>query len=248
MASRKSNPILTIYRRELKSLFASPVAYVFLIAFLVLTGVMTYMVGNAYERRQADLAVLFMWMPIIFLLLAPAASMGLWAEERRTGTIELLLTSPITLGQAVTGKFLASWTFMTIGVLLTFPAVLTACYLGDPDLGVIASGYLGLVLMAGAYIAVGMFASALTRSQVIAFVTSLGLCLLLFMAGFQPITGMFAKWAPHLAEAVASFSTMTHFYPLQRGVVDLAAVAYYLSVMVFASFAALVALDNRKAS
>jgi len=248
MASRKSNPVLTIYRRELKSLFASPVAYVFLIAFLVLTGVITYMVGNAYERRQADLAVLFMWMPIIFLLLAPAASMGLWAEERRTGTIELLLTSPITLGQAVTGKFLASWTFMTIGVLLTFPAVLTACYLGDPDLGVIASGYLGLVLMAGAYIAVGMFASALTRSQVIAFVTSLGLCLLLFMAGFQPITGMFAKWAPRLAEAVASFGTMTHFYPLQRGVVDLAAVAYYLSVMVFASFAALIALDNRKAS
>lgn len=248
MATSKSNPVLTIYRRELKSLFASPVAYVFLIAFLVLTGVLTYMVGQAYERRQADLAVLFMWTPIVFLLLAPAASMGLWAEERRTGTIELLLTSPITLGQAVAGKFLASWTFMTIGVLLTFPAALTANYLGNPDNGVIVCGYVGLILMAGAYIAVGMFASALTRSQVIAFVTSLGLCLLLFLAGFQPITAPLAKLAPRLAEVVASFGTMTHFYALQRGVLDLASIAYYLSVMVFASFAALIVLDNRKAS
>lgn len=248
MAPRKTNPILTIYRREMKSLFASPVAYVFLIAFLVLTGVLTFMVDKTYEYRQADLSVLFRWMPVVFLLLAPAASMGLWAEERRTGTIELLLTSPVTLGQAVAGKFLASWTFMAIGVLLTFPAVLTATTLGDPDLGVVACGYTGLVLMAGAYIAVGMFASALTRSQVIAFVTSLGLCLLLFLAGFQPVTGLFAQWAPRLAEIVAAFGTMTHFYALQRGVLEFTAVAYYLSVMVFASAAALVALDNRKAS
>ncbi len=248
MAARKPNPVFTIYRRELKSLFASPVAYVFLIAFLVLAGVMTFMVGSAYERRQADLAVLFLWTPIIFLLLAPAASMGLWAEERRTGTIELLLTSPITLAQAVAGKFLAAWSFMTIGVLLTFPAVLTVNALGSPDNGVIACGYIGLILMAGAYIAVGMFASALTRSQVIAFVTSLGLCLLLFMAGFQPVTGLFSKWAPRLAEAVAALGTMPYFYALQRGVLDFAAVAYYGSVMLFASAAALVALDNRKAS
>jgi len=248
MSAAKSNPVLTIYRRELKSLFASPVAYVFLIAFLVLTAFLTFLVGHAYERRQADLAVLFMWMPIIFLLLAPAASMGLWAEERRNGTIELLLTSPITLGQAVAGKFLASWTFMTIAVLLTFPAVITVNYLGSPDNGVILCGYLGLILMAGAYIAVGMFASAMTRSQVIAFVTSLGICLVLFLAGFEPITGMFARWAPRLAEVVASFGTMTHFYALQRGVVDLASVAYFVSIMIFASFGALVVLDNRKAA
>lgn len=248
MAEKKPNLVCTIYRRELKSLFSSPVAYVFLVAFLVLTGVLTFMVGSAYERRQADLAVLFLWMPIVFLLLAPAASMGLWAEERRTGTIELLLTAPLTLAQAVAGKFLASWTFMVIGILLTFPTVLTACFLGNPDTGVMLSGYLGLILMSGAYIAVGMFASALTRSQVIAFVTSLGLCLLLFMAGFEPVTGLFSKWAPRLAEVVASFGTMSHFYALQRGVIDLAAVAYYISVMVFAAAAALVALDNRKAS
>ncbi len=248
MAGRKPNLICTIYRRELKSLFASPVAYVFLVAFLVLTGVMTFMVGQAYERRQADLAVLFFWTPIVFLLLAPAASMGLWAEERRTGTIELLLTSPVTLAQAVAGKFFASWTFMAIGVLLTFPTVLTVAYLGRPDWGVVLSGYLGLLLMAGAYIAVGMFASALTRSQVIAFVTSFGLCLLLFLAGFDLVANLFARWAPRLSGAVAAFGSMTHFYGLQRGVIDLSAIAYYASVMLFASAASLVALDNRKAS
>lgn len=248
MRKMKNNPVLTIFKREIKSLFSSPVAYVFLVAFLMLTGVMTFMIGMAYERRQADMAPLFMWIPVILLLLAPAASMGLWAEERRNGTIELLLTAPVTLAQAVAGKFLAAWAFMSIGIALTFPAVITVFYLGDPDPGPIIGGYAGLILMAGTYIATGMFASALTRSQVIAFVTSLGLCLVLFMAGFSPVTDLFAKWAPGLAEAVASFGTMTHFYPLQRGILSLGSVVYYLSVMLFAAAAAKVVLENRKAS
>lgn len=245
---KNNNPVSVIFRRELKALFTSPVAYVFLVAFLVLTGVLTFLVDKTYERRQADMSVLFNWMPVVFLLLAPAASMGLWAEERRNGTIELLLTAPITLRQAVAGKFLAAWSFITLGIALTFPAVLTIFYLGNPDPGPIVSGYLGLVLMAGAYIAVGMFASALTRSQVIAFVTSLGLCLLLFMAGFSPVTSLFARWAPRTAEIVAAFGSMSHFYPLQRGIVALSDVLYFASIMIFASEAAILALENRKAA
>ena len=243
-----TSPTLTVLRRELKSLFTSPVAYVFLVAFLALSGVLAFLVDKTYERRQADLLVLFNWIPVVLLLLAPAASMGLWAEERRNGTIELLLTAPVTLRQAVAGKFLAAWAFMAIGIVLTFPAAVTVFALGNPDPGPIASGYLGLVLMAGAYIAVGMFASALTRSQVIAFVVSLALCLVLFMAGFSPVTGLFARWAPRTAEIVAAFGTMSHFYPLQRGVVALGDVFYYVSVMAVATEAAVVALENRKAA
>ena len=246
---RSLNNCLAVFRREIRSYFESPVAYVFMVVFLVLSGFLTFSVTQFYERRVADLQPFFFWHPWVFLLLVPAATMGLWAEERRAQTIELLLTMPITMGQAVLGKFLAAWLFLSMGIALTFPIVLTTCSLGDPDLGVVACGYIGSFLLAGAYVSVGMLTSAMTRSQVIAFVLSLILCLLLVVAGWPPVTNFFVQWAPNwLVETVAAFSFMPHFESLQRGVLDFRDVAYYLSVMVFMVMATHVVLDNRKSA
>lgn len=240
---------LAVYRRELKSYFESPVAYVFLVSFLLLTGFLTFAVAHFYERQTADLEVFFTFHPWVYLLLVPAATMGLWAEERRTGTIELLLTMPVTLLQTIMGKFLAAWLFITIGIVLTFPIVLTTCYLGDPDLGVIFCGYVGSILMAGAYVSVGMFTSALTRSQVIAFVIALLVCLLLLLAGWPPVTSLFSQWAPSwLVEGIAAFSFTQHFESIKRGVIDLRDIAYYASVMVFMIAGSHTVLQNRTAA
>lgn len=238
-----------VFKRELKSYFESPVAYVFLVGFLVLTGFLTFSVTRFYERQVADLQPFFFWHPWVYLLLVPAATMGLWAEERRTGTIELLLTMPVTLLQAIMGKFLAGWLFITIGLACTFPVVLTASYLGRPDMGVIFCGYVGSALMAGAYVSVGMLTSAMTRSQVIAFVVSLLLCLLLLLAGWPPVTSLFTQWAPSwLVEAIAAFSFTPHFESLQRGVIDARDLTYYLSVMVFMIAGTQIVLANRTAA
>lgn len=240
---------LAIFKRELKSYFESPVAYVFLVSFLLLTGFLTFSVARFYERQTADLEVFFTFHPWVYLLLVPAATMGLWAEERRTGTIELLLTMPVTLMQTVLGKFLAAWLFITLGIVLTCPIVLTTCYLGNPDLGVILCGYIGSILMAGAYVAVGMMTSAMTRSQVIAFVVSLLICLLLLLAGWPPVTNLFSQWAPAwLVEGVASFSFTSHFESIKRGVIDLRDLAYYASVMVFMIAGTHMVLENRSAA
>jgi len=238
----------TIFQREFRAYFNSPVAGVFLVAFLVLTGFLTFRVSQFYEARQASLDRFFMWHPWVYLLLVPAATMGLWAEERRSGTLELLLTFPVTLAETLLGKFLAAWAFIAIGLACTFPIVLTTAWLGDPDMGAIVTGYAGSFLLAGASVAIGTFASALTRSQVISFVTALSACLLLTLAGFEPVTGLFAAWAPWLADAVAACSLLQHFNALCRGVLDLADVAYYASVMVFMLAAAHLVIDNRKAS
>jgi ABC-2 type transport system permease protein len=246
---RSLRNILAVSRREFKAYFESPVAYVFMVGFLVLSGFLTFFVGRFYERRVADLDQFFFWHPWVYLLLVPAATMGLWAEERRTGTIELLLTMPITLGQAIVGKFLAAWLFIVAGLALTFPIVITACYLGSPDLGVVFCGYVGSILLAAAYVSAGMLTSALTRSQVISFVLSLLICLVLLLAGWPPVTDMFVKWAPEwLVNAVASFSFMPHFESIQRGVIDLRDLAYYASVIVFMTFATHVVLENRKSA
>lgn len=237
---------LAVFKRELRSYFESPVAYVFMVVFLLLTGFLTFSVTRFYERQAADLQVFFFWLPWVYLLLVPAATMGLWAEERRSGSIELLLTMPITLTQAVMGKLLAAWAFLSLGVALTFPVVLTAYYLGRPDGGAILCGYVGALLMAGAYVSVGMLTSAMTRSQVIAFVLSLLFCTLLLFAGWDPITSYF-KWAPPwLLRAVASISFMPHFESIQRGVLDLQDVAYFGSVVVFMTAATHLVLENRK--
>ena len=241
--------IRAVFRREFRSYFDSPVAYVFLTAFLVLTGFLTFSVTMLYERRQADLGPFFFWHPWVYLLLVPAATMGLWAEERRNGTIELLLTLPITLGETLAGKFLAAWSFIAIALALTCPIVFTTAWLGSPDMGAIACGYLGSLLMAGACVAIGVLASALTRSQVVSFVLALAFCLALILAGFEPVTRLFSEWAPQqVVDGVAACSLMTHFDALQRGVVDLCDVVYFASVMAFALFAARLAVDGRKAS
>ena len=240
--------IWTIFRREIRNYFNSPVAYVFMVAFLLLVNFLTFLFAGLYERREADLTPFFLWHPWVYLLLVPAATMGLWAEERRTGTIELLLTLPITLTQAIVGKFLAAWAFIGIGLALTFPVAITVALLGHPDYGAIATGYLGSLLLAGACVSVGTLTSAMTRSQVIGFVLALCTCLVLNLAGFDPVTRLFSQWAPRLAEAVSECSFLSHFESLRRGVLDLYDVAYYGGVMVFMLTAAHVVLNNRKAS
>ncbi len=242
--------VKAIFQREFRAYFDSPVAYVFLVAFLVLVGFLTFGVTMFYERRQANLTPFFFWHPWVYLLLVPAATMGLWAEERRTGTIELLLTLPITLAEALVGKFLAAWAFIGIALALTFPIVLTTVWLGDPDMGAIFCGYLGSFLLAGACVAIGVFASALSRSQVIGFVIALAICLLLLIIGFDPVINAVSGWGvpAGVVNAVASCSLMQHFDAMRRGVIDFYDIGYYIGVMVFMLAAAHVVTDNRKAS
>jgi ABC-2 type transport system permease protein len=238
-----------VFKRDLKSYFESPVAYVFLVAFLLLTSFFTFSVGKLYERNVADLQPFFMWHPWLFLLLVPAATMGLWAEERRSGTIELLLTMPLTMLQAIMGKFFAAWAFMTLAILLTFPVALTVMHLGSPDTGVLVCQYAGSILLAGAYVSVGMLTSSMTRSQVISFILSLVICLLLLLAGWEPVTSLFEQWAPTwLVDGVASMSFMPHFDSISRGVVDLRDIAYFVSVMVLMIFATHIVIENRKSA
>ena len=184
-----------VAKREWSSYFQSPVAYIFIIIFLVLAGFFTFSVGGFYEAGQADLRGFFFWHPWLYLILVPAVAMRLWAEERRMGTIELLFTVAITPTQAIIGKMIAAWGFLTLALALTFPIPLTAAWLGQPDWGVIVAGYVASFLLAGAYLSVGMFTSALTRNQVISFVLAVGLGLFLILAGFQPVTELLSQWA-----------------------------------------------------
>ena len=231
-----------------KGYFDSPVAYVFLVAFLVLVGFMTFGVAMFYERRQADLTPFFFWHPWVYLLLVPAATMGSWAEERRNGTIELLLTLPVTLTQALVGKFLAAWAFIGIGLALTFPVVATTAWLGAPDWGAVFCGYLGSFLLAGAATAIGVFASSLSRSQVIGFVAALAITFAMLLIGFDPVVNAVASWGvpSSVVNAVASCSLMSHFESLRRGVIDFADIGYYVAVMVFMLAAAHAVTDGQK--
>ena len=242
--------VKTVFGREFKSYFDSPVAYVFLVAFLVLVGFLTFGVAMFYERRQADLTPFFFWHPWVYLLLVPAATMGLWAEERRNGTIELLLTLPITLWEALIGKFLAAWAFIGIALALTFPIVCTAAWLGSPDFGAVFCGYLGSFLLAGAATAIGVFASSLSRSQVIGFVIALAITFLMLIIGFDPVVNAVANWGvpSGIVNAVANCSLLQHFESMRRGVVDFADIGYYAGVIVFMLTAAQVVTDSRKAS
>ena len=242
--------VKAIFKREFKAYFDSPVAYVFLVAFLVLVGFLTFGMTMFYERRQANLTPFFFWHPWVYLLLVPAATMGLWAEERRTGTIELLLTLPVTLAETLAGKFLAAWAFIGIALGLTFPIVLTTLWLGNPDVGSIFCGYLGSFLLSGACVAVGVFASALSRSQVIGFVIGLAICFVMLIIGFDPVINAVAGWGvpSGVVNAIASVSLMSHFDAMRRGVIDFADIGYYIGVIVFMLAAAHVVTDNRKAS
>lgn len=241
--------IWTITKRELSGYFSSPVAYVFIVIFLLLTGGFTFMISEILERREASLVEFFRWLPWLFLILVPAVAMGLWAEERRLGTIELLLTMPITAWQAIVGKFLASWAFLGLALGLTFPVVLTVNYLGAPDNGVIFCGYIGGLLLAGAYLAIGCMTSAITRNQVVSFILSLVVCLFMVFAGWPPVTNFFiGAGAPNwLVETVAAFSVMPHFESLQRGVIDSRDVLFFLSVIGFSLFTTGVIIRSHRA-
>jgi ABC-2 type transport system permease protein len=242
--------IRTIFKREFKSYFDSPVAYVFLVAFLVLLGFMTFGLAMYYERRQADLTPFFFWHPWVYLLLVPASTMGLWAEERRNGTIELLLTLPVTLVEALVGKFLAAWAFIGIALALTFPIIITTAWLGSPDTGAIIGGYFGSLLLSGACVAIGIFASALSRSQVIGFVIALAISLFMLIIGFDPVINAVAQWGVPTAivDGLASCSLMQHFDSMRRGVIDFYDIGYYIGVMVFMLSAAHLVTESRKAS
>jgi ABC-2 type transport system permease protein len=239
--------IWTIVKRELSSYFSSPVAYVFLVIFLLLTGFFTFTAGNFFERGEASLAAFFGWHPWLYLVLVPAVGMRLWAEERRSGTLELLLTMPVAPWQAIVAKFLASWIFLAVALALTFPAVITVNVLGEPDNGVIVAGYLGSFLLAGAYLAITCMTSAMTRNQVVAFILSVVICLFLILAGFNPVTDLLTRWAnPAVVDTVAAFSVVTHFDGFQRGVIDLRDFAFFLSLIGFALFATGVILRGHR--
>jgi ABC-2 type transport system permease protein len=230
--------INAIVKRELGGYFSSPIAYVFLVIFLLLTGFFTFTVGSFFERGEASLVSFFTWHPWLYLFLVPAVGMRLWSEERRLGTMELLLTMPITTWQAIAGKFLASWLFLALALALTFPVVITVNYLGNPDNGIIAAGYVGSLLLAGSYLAISCMTSALTRNQVISFILSVLICLFLILAGYTPVTDLLVRFAsPRVVEVVAAFSVMTHFEGFQRGVLDMRDFIFFASVMGFALFA-----------
>ena len=240
--------VWTIAKRELKGYFASPVAYVFIVIYLLLAGFFTFMVGGFFERGQANLQSFFLWHPWLYLFLVPAVGMRLWSEERRLGTLELLFTMPITPWQAIVGKFLASWLFLALALILSFPLIITVNYLGDPDNGVIFCTYVGSFLMAGAYLALSCITSAMTRNQVISFIVSVVICLFLILAGFPPVINMLTQWAkPWLVDLVSSFSVMTHFDGFQKGVLDSRDIIFFLSVVVFSLFTTSVILRSHRA-
>jgi ABC-2 type transport system permease protein len=242
------NNIRCIFRRELAGYFATPVAYVFLVIFLVLAGVLTFQLGDLLKTNQADLQPFFSFHPWLYLFLVPAISMRLWAEERKQGTIELLLTLPISTGEAVVAKFLAAWAFTGIALLLTFPLWITVNWLGKPDNGVILASYFSSLLMAGGYLAVGACFSALTRNQVIAFVLTVAVCFLFVLAGMPPVLGAFTGWAPQgFVDAVASISFLTHFDAITKGVIDLRDLVFFATMIAFWLFANAVVIDARKA-
>ena len=239
--------LMPVFVRELGGYFLTPVAYVFIVIFLFLTGVFTFQLANYFERGQADLRPFFEFHPWLYLFLVPAVSMRLWSEERKQGTIELLLTLPIPLTSAVLGKFLAAWAFCGIALVLTLPMWITVNYLGKPDNGAIAAGYVGSLLMAGAFLAIGSCVSSLTRNQVIAFVVTVVVCFGFLLSGFPPVLDVFSGWAPQsVVDTIASFSFLTRFDAISKGVIDARDVLYFLSVIGLFLFATGVMVETKK--
>jgi ABC-2 type transport system permease protein len=236
-----------VFKRELRSYFTTPIAYVFLVVFLFFSGYMTFKNGF-FEMRQADMTMFFVNMPLLFAFLVPATTMRLWAEERKTGSIELLFTLPITVTQAVLGKFFAAWVFLIIALALTFPMVITVFFLGRPDLGLIVTGYLGSVLMAGGFLSVGCFFSALSKNQVIAFVLSVVACAVLVFAGVPTTMNYLSTFLPAgLVSAIQTMSFEVHFESIQKGVLEFKDVSYFLILIIGWVAACTVVLEERKA-
>ena len=241
--------ISIIFKRELQGYFATPVAYVFIVIFLVLSGALTFHMGGFYERRQADLAPFFNFHPWLYLFLVPAISMRLWAEERRSGNIELLLTLPITMLEAVIGKFLAAWLFTGIALILTFPLWITVNYLGNPDNGVILATYIGSFLMAGGFLSIGACISATTKNQVIAFIISVVICFAFLLSGFSIVLDFFRGWAPqYVVDAISSLSFLTHYSSISKGVIDLRDIIYFATLIGCWLYANAVVIEMKKAS
>lgn len=243
------NSLWIVIKREFSSYFSTPLAYVFIFIFLVLSGVFTFYLGNFYERGQADLSPFFNFHPWLYLFLVPAISMRLWSEERKSGTIELLMTLPITKLDAVLGKFIAAWLFAGLALILTFPLWITVNYLGNPDNGVILASYIGSWLMAGGFLAIGSCMSALSKSQVIAFIACGVVCLLFILAGFPLVLNVFRAWMPEgFIDTLASVSFLTHFGSITRGVLSLVDVLFFLSVIVTWLLATMIVVEMKQAS
>ena len=237
-----------VFKRELKSYFTTPIAYVFLVIFLSFSAYLPFRQGF-FEMRQADMRAFFMNLPLLFIILVPATAMRLWAEERRVGSIELLFTLPITVTQAVLGKFLAAWLFLAIALALTFPMPITVCYLGDPDIGLILTGYLGSLLMAGGFLAIGCFFSVVSKNQVISFVLSVVACAVLVFAGMPTTLNYLSTFLPAgLVSAIETMSFRTHFESLQKGVMEFKDISFFVLLIVGWIAASSIVLDERKAS
>jgi ABC-2 type transport system permease protein len=237
-----------VCKRELKSYFTTPVAYVFLVIFLFFAGYLTFR-GRFFEDRQADLASFFSNLPLLFVFLVPAVAMRLWSEERKTGSIELLLTLPITVTQAVIGKFIAAWIFLAIALALTFPLVITVFYLGNPDVGLLVTGYLGSLLMAGGYLAIGCFFSAVSKNQVVSFILAVVACAILERVGLPSTSHYLADFLPAgLVEAIAAMSFQTHFESIRRGVLEFGDLAYFVLLIAGWITACSIILKERKAA
>ena len=240
--------VAILFRREFASYFATPLALVFIVIFLVLAGVAAFYLGGFYERGQADLAPFFNFHPWLYLFLVPALSMRLWSEERKSGSIELLTTLPITLWQAVLGKFLAAWCIAGLALALTFPMWITVNYLGEPDNGSILAAYAGSLLMAGGFLAIGSCLSAATRNQVIAFIVTAVVCFAFLLAGFPPVLSVFQGWLPQaLVDAIASVSFLTHFSSIAKGVIDVRDLVYFATLIAAWLAATAIVLDMKKA-
>ncbi len=247
--SANARNIWIIFKREFAAYFATPLATIFLVIFVALTGAFAFFVGHFFDRGQADLSAFFLFHPWLYLLLVPAIAMRLWAEERKIGTIELLMTLPISPWEAILGKFFAAWAVIGVALVLTFPMWITVNYLGNPDNGVVLASYLGSLLMAGAFLAIGSSVSALTKNQVIAFIVSAAICFLLVMSGYELVLNAFRGWAPgFLVTAIASLSFLLHFEDISKGLVSLPTIVFYTSLIVFALFANKIIIDLKKAA
>ena len=243
------NNLLTIFRRELMTYFSTPLAYVFIVIFLGLSSSMAFFAGAFFARNQADLSSFFTFHPWLYLIFAPAIAMRLWAEERKTGTIEILMTLPITTGQAVAGKFLAAWAFLLLTLALTFPFWITVNYLGNPDNAVVFGGYLGSWLMAGSFLGLCSCLSALTKNQVIAFILGAAGCFLFMMSGLTMVLSVFQGWAPSfIVDLISSLSFLTHFNGIAKGVIDLRSAIYFASFIVLVLYLNTIIIDLKKAS
>ncbi len=243
------NNIKAIFKREFAAYFSTPVAYVFIVIFLFLMGVFTFYIGAFYERNQADLEPFFRFHPWLYLFLIPAIAMRLWSEERKSGTIELLMTLPVPPWQAVIAKFLAAWCFTAVALVLTFPMWITVNYLGAPDNTVILASYIGSLLMAGGFLAIGSCISGITKNQVIAFVISVVICFLFLLSGFPLVLDFFRGWAPQaVVNAIASFSFLTHFESIKKGVIDIRDLIYFVALISFWLYANVVVIEAKKAS